>query len=127
MDIQLVGKGIWHTLHLLALHATTTKLKESYVIMVTSLSEHFGCESCKPDFKLYVSQIKKYYFIELGLFKWSVDFHNAVNVKLNKPVIDYNIALLNFKNLVCVNCDQTKDVKIIVPITKSKLNVKSFY
>ena len=133
MDIKIEGRGIWHTLHLLALHATTSKLKEAYITMVTLLADNFGCESCKDDFKNYVSQIRKYYHIEQGMFKWSVDFHNFVNVKLNKPVVEYNDALLKFKNLVCTNCNQeeTKEVKIIVPLssstTKPKLSIKSFH
>lgn len=129
MDITVQGSGIWLTIHLLALHATTKPLKDAYILMMTLLCDNFGCETCKPDFKLYISNIKKYYHVELGLFKWSVDLHNSVNQKLNKPEVSFDTALLKYKNLVCVNCDQQtkKEVKILVPLEQTGFNIKSFY
>lgn len=130
MDIKLEGRGIWFTLHLLALHATTNINKDAYIAMVTLLAENFGCEQCKPDFKMFVAKIKKYYYLDNGLFKWSVEFHNHVNTKLNKSLLSFDEALLKYKNLVCIDCDKPT-VKILVPIndtpTTTNLNIKSFY
>lgn len=132
-DIKIEGRGIWYVIHTLALHANTNPLKESYILTINTLADHFGCETCKPHFKKFIvdNPFKKYWHIkynneDLGFFKWSWELHNFVNKRLNKPILNFEDVLFNYKNMVCHDCH---DNPILVQIKNETptLNLVSYY
>jgi len=118
-NIHIEGRGIWYTIHLLAFHANTDLLKNAFIITIGQLADHFGCETCKVHFKKFITDvpIKPFLPQEYGVFKWTVELHNAINKKLNKPVVKYEDALSSYKNFVCQHCDDKMDgPHILVPV-----------
>ena len=113
-DIKTEGKGIWYVVHTLALHATTEKTKESFQITIHTLCEHFGCETCKVHFKKFIDDNP---LKNQNYFKWTWELHNSVNRKLNKPILSLEDALAIYKNYVCKDCDEPKQILVPIPTT----------
>lgn len=114
MDIHKDGRGIWFVIHTLALNSN----KQTFESMMNTLSDHFGCETCKPHIKKFMENhsFRKYQNIfykneDIGYFKWSWELHNEVNRRLNKPVMAFDETLMMYKNTVCKNCNN-----ILIPI-----------
>ena len=91
--------GIWFAIHNEAKYAIDYPSKLRYISFIKRLSDDFPCLNCKPHFQEYVKKhpFEDYWsrrkmldgqMIEIGLFEWTVDFHNTVNKRLNKPIID---------------------------------------
>ena len=52
------------------------------------------CESCRTEYENEFSRLDALDPKEhMVLFKWSVEFHNRINVKVGKPVVSYEEAL----------------------------------
>ena len=129
-DIKIEGRGIWHTIHTLALYATNESLKNAFVLTMDSLAKNFACEICKPDFNKFINQhpFKNYWNLkqkneEIGLFKWTWELHNTINQKLGKPILSFDDAYNMTKYHVCKNCNKNP---ILIPL-EEKLNLISYY
>jgi len=118
--IKTLGPGIWHVIHTLAYHAHTDQLKESFISTINTLCDHFGCDPCKTHMRLFINAypIKNYRDEQDGLFKWSWEFHNKVNQKLNKPNMSFETALQHYKNYTCQTCTAQKltPAPFLVPV-----------
>jgi hypothetical protein len=44
---------------------------------------------------------------DVGMFKWSFNFHNAVNQRLNKPIMDWSTAYNLYSKAVVTYCTKT--------------------
>lgn len=129
-DIRIEGRGYWSMIHMLAYYAITEPLKQSFLLTINQLSEHFGCEKCRMHLVNYMKivPIKNYWYSERGLFKWTWELHNHVNQRLNKPLITLEDALNRYKNFVCQHCDDdvlqpVQPVQPIQPSIKSSILV----
>lgn len=86
-DPKIIGPGIWVTIHLLAY-----KKDKIFPDYMRFLSESFPCTVCRDHIRKYISA----YPVPTGdneFFKWSWQFHNEVNIRLNKPYTSLNTAL----------------------------------
>ncbi|HSW76385.1 MAG TPA: Erv1/Alr family FAD-linked sulfhydryl oxidase [Candidatus Saccharimonadales bacterium] len=132
-NIKTEGRGIWFVIHTLAYHATTESAKQSFTVMINQLSDHFGCDTCKPDFKKFITDkpLKEYWHQEYGFFKWSWELHNMVNQKLKKPLYHFDHALLKYKSFVCQHCDNNIKNAIIEQVSdvnqSDMFNLLSYY
>lgn len=97
---EIFGPGIWRTLHLLALDANDYGKKTQFIHNVEYILKEIPClKPCREDSLAYLQNnpITKYWNIvdegkDLGMFYWTVDFHNYVNRKLEKPEIPRDLA-----------------------------------
>lgn len=100
-DPDVIGPGVWLSIHLMAMDANTIEKKVAFRDFMYLLSEKFPCEKCRRHIVRYLSvhPIESYYDIiaddgtDIGMFKYSWIFHNAVNTRLGKPYVDWETAL----------------------------------
>jgi hypothetical protein len=117
------GPGTWRTLHVLALDANTYAKKMQYIHIVELILSSIPClDPCREDALAYLQKnpLTKYWNLtangeDVGMFYWSVDFHNWVNRKIGKPEIPRNIAYQFYKypeKFVCKEgCDEKTSSK----------------
>lgn len=95
MESIRYGPGVWFSIHTLALKATDNCGKKIFIDFMDSLTETFPCVKCRNHIRNYINEhpIQKFWNEENGFFKWSWIFHNVVNLRLNKPIMEYSEAL----------------------------------
>lgn len=86
----------WDHIHKKAVKAVTTEQKEEFERYMNYLIYTFPCGRCRPHIKEYLSShpIKSYYNIrengkDIGMARWSWEFHNDVNRRTNKAVVSW--------------------------------------
>lgn len=92
-DPVKLGPGIWFTMHVNAVQATSEALKQAFISNINSLCDNFKCLKCQKHFRNFIDThpFSKYWHIknnngrEIGFFKWTWELHNDVNKMLNKP------------------------------------------
>lgn len=123
MDIGKIGPGIWFKIHSDAIAATTQSLKESFIININALCDGFKCKHCQPHFRKYINEhpIKNYFNIknkngiDIGIFQWTWEFHNAVNLRLGKhqPTLEESYEYFTNNTVgACYECGENKDIII---------------
>jgi hypothetical protein len=111
---ERIGSGIWFVIHLKAKHATTEQTKNEFIDFMYLLSVEFPCNRCRTHIQSYLREhpfepymnLKNNEGEDIGLFKWSWLFHNAVNNRLAKPFVDWETAwgMYDTGREVCTNC-----------------------
>lgn len=99
-DQQTLGPGQWFTIHKMAKRAVTEEKKRRFVDFMNDVCEEMRCNRCKDHMSVYMknnsfSPYWNYHDVDgtqIGMFKWSWIFHNSVNLRLNKPYIDWDTA-----------------------------------
>lgn len=120
--MNIIGPGIWYSIHLKGALATTDYLKDMFEEYINELCDNFPCKKCKKHFREFLDKnpIKNYRNIidkfgeDIGLFKWSWMFHNDVNKRLGKDLIDYELAYqIYYTQLInCERCEELSDVDL---------------
>lgn len=65
--------------------------------ILKELKECLPCPKCKDTYKKYLDRLDAIDLTKsMVLFYWSVDLHNEVNKKLNKPEWSYEMALMRW-------------------------------
>jgi hypothetical protein len=98
-DPKVFGPGIWYIQHIRAKNATTDQLKKDFINEISFMCANLPCLQCKGHCLDYLkaNPVEKFLNInedgvDIGMFKWMWAFHNAVNLRLNKPVLDWKTA-----------------------------------
>ena len=102
-DPQYVGPGVWLVIHQQALLATTPEQQEHFLQLMDELCDKFPCPKCRGHCLQYLEQYPPEDYCQvtvevkgeerpLGLFLWSWNFHNAVNSRLGKRLLDWETA-----------------------------------
>jgi len=109
------GPGLWFMLTIMALHANTSEDEEYFIRNLRLLSNLHPCGECREHMKKYISINPPENFIEFenGLFDYMITFHNTVNKRLGKPIMQYEDALYMYTegltDTVCTaNCSSTQ-------------------
>lgn len=99
---QLWGNHIWYFMHCLA-----EKIKSEYFLeeknniidIIKKISNNLPCPECSDHAN---TLLKKYNFKNINdknqLKKFLYEFHNSINIKLNKPVFNYELLDETYKN-----------------------------
>jgi len=101
------GPGLWTAFHCIAFYSRTKEDQLSAVYAIKLMCRKFPCGTCRNHAKEYLKEhpIEKYIGVKtkdgekLGLFIWTWKFHNAVNHRLDKPIISYEMAYEMYKNI----------------------------
>ena len=99
-DQQALGPGQWYTIHKIAKCATTERKKQFFVEFIDDVCEEMRCGRCKQHMIEYMQQNPFSPFwnmrdrdgSQIGMFKWTWLFHNSVNERLGKPIVDWETA-----------------------------------
>lgn len=99
-DPQVFGPGIWFVIHTMAKWANNEAKKLEFQDFMKKICLELRCDKCSRHCSEYVDKhplapfwnLKESNGEEIGLFKWSVQFHNAVNDRIGKPTMDFKTA-----------------------------------
>lgn len=95
----------WDNIHIRARNAITDDLRKEFENYIEYLTYTFPCPKCRPHIKSYLSShsIKRQSKVEngknVGIAKWSWEFHNDVNKRLKKPIMSWDIFSAKYLNL----------------------------
>lgn len=96
-DPKYIGPGYWASFHIKSSQADTYEKKSETARSIAIDIVNFPCLNCRNHAKDYVRNNPLLPAVrdnkdKLSLFKWTVDFHNAVNLRLGKPMINWEKA-----------------------------------
>ena len=123
-DPDVDARGIWILIHRMAILSTTDDKKAQFINYMTFLSKEFPCEKCRVHIKQFIIENPFYLYMDvtinggtdIGMFKWSYNFHNAVNSRLRKKLVDFNDAYNLYTgdviNVCSSKCDEEKKEEI---------------
>jgi hypothetical protein len=88
---EKIGRGCWFTLHKAAARANSVEKKNIVLGIIDMYSEEFPCENCRGHFNEFIRKHNPRNTLntEDGLFMWTWMCHNAANIRLKKPTLDY--------------------------------------
>lgn len=108
---KYVGPGVWYSIHLKAYEAVDDDSIEDFIEYMNLLALKFPCKNCRQHIKEYIEthpfqdliSMKNSSGRNIGMFKWSWLFHNAVNTRINKQHIDWETAwnMYNKEPVIC--------------------------
>jgi len=125
------GPGTWIIMHIFALVCDSSDNgetdRECFLKFVKKILERLPCKTCRKHSSEYYNQNPPEN--EQELFKWTWKFHNSVNKRLGKDVIEYEDAKNLYENAEvilsengeeCEKCDESwKDGNKEINITVS--------
>lgn len=100
------GPGTWDSLHKYAFNCRTSSQQDEFIRYVKIIFFNLDCKFCldhaiinlaahPPDeWRDYIQQNGPYNGEHMGMFIWSVNFHNVVNGQLKKPAMSQDIAFI---------------------------------
>jgi len=89
---EVIGPGYWVNMHLVARRANTEPAKRAFRDYLRLLAETFPCEKCRLHIQEYLAAhpIERSWTVlttkgeDMGMFKYSWEFHDQVNRRLGK-------------------------------------------
>jgi len=91
------GPGTWYFIHTMARDATSEDKKKLFSHFMNHVSLNLPCKNCQHHCQQYIKSnpLTPYWTImeggkDVGLFKWTWMFHNAVNQRLQKPIVPWS-------------------------------------
>lgn len=93
------GPYLWGFIHTITIidYDNNEEYNKNIKEVLKEIKDCFPCPSCKTTYKLLLERLES---LDLNkpmvLFYWSVDLHNEVNKKLNKPMWTYEMALMKW-------------------------------
>lgn len=110
------GPGIWYIIHKSAYDLKRLDCQDAIIERIKKLVAIFPCEECSSDGLNYIKQnpIERYKNVVdpsgkiVGLFMWTVTFHNYVNEKLKKQIMPYEDAVSLYEARCHDTCDISK-------------------
>lgn len=102
MNNNIWGPSLWHKLHTKSYNYPSNpqeKDKENIYLYFSELGKNIPCDVCKYHYKMNLinKPIIKCLDCKDDLIKWVIDLHNSVNKQLNKPQLNYNQAMKEYK------------------------------
>lgn len=111
--------AVWTIIHIMARRAVTEEQKKEFMNFMYMLSVEFPCGNCRTHIQAYLHEHSFDPFMnmlnekgeDIGLFKWSWIFHNTVNARLHKPIMDWETAwhMYDTGHEICTNCSTSRN------------------
>lgn len=106
------GPGVWHSIHILSMNIETPEQEKDFIRQFKILIDSFGCEHCTNHANNYIKQnpIERYVGKKMpsgkliGMFEYTWIFHNNVNSRTGRKLIDWETAYNMYSNpgsMVC--------------------------
>lgn len=108
-DSKIWGPGVWWNIHILALRANTQEKINEYIDYIKYILPKLPCLTCRNHATEYLKKhpLEEFININEGMFRWSWIFHNEVNVRLGKQIINYYTAINLFEDNESEICTDT--------------------
>ena len=99
-DQQVLGPGQWFTIHKIAKCAINETKKQFFVEFMDDVCEEMRCGRCKLHMTEYMRanpfspfwNLRDRDGTQIGMFKWTWIFHNSVNERIGKQLVDWETA-----------------------------------
>ena len=102
-DPKYIGPGTWNVIHRRAFKAHTHNDQIAFIEFMKDVCYGFPCFVCKGHCTEYIKNHPMEEYIDvpveingeklqIGLFVWSWKFHNAVNARIKKPIMNWDTA-----------------------------------
>lgn len=98
MDQNIWGPGSWLLLHSISFNYTKNK-KTEVLTFLNALSDVLPCRYCRESMKKHMKKLPPNLNSRRDFVTWMIDFHNLVNVSLNKPVITFDEAISIYEKM----------------------------
>ena len=98
MNQKVWGPGTWLLLHSISFNYTTKKKKEVENFLY-SLNEVLPCRYCRESMTKHIKKYPPNLNSRREFVAWMIDFHNLVNVSLDKPVVPFDEAIAIYEKL----------------------------
>ena len=93
---EIFGPGMWYSIHISAIKMG----EEQFLNWVRIIISNIPCLKCKNHATEYLGQNSPELYLNtynqsgdlIGMFKWTWQFHNDVNKRLGKKILDYTTA-----------------------------------
>lgn len=114
---EYIGPGYWAAWHIKSLQADGKEKKSEVARNIAIDIAYFPCMKCRTHAKEYVKSKPLMPAVrsldKLSLFKWTVDFHNAVNLRLGKPMINWQQAekMWSGEGVCLEDCGMDEEIK----------------
>ena len=114
-DAKYLGPGYWASWHIKSIYSDTESKKGEVARNIALDIKNFPCLKCQTHAKYYVSRNPLIKAVKnkdpLSMLKWTVDFHNEVNLRLNKKIFTYEEALKKWNgSMFCTeNCTEDEE------------------
>lgn len=122
-DPKYIGPGTWNVIHRRAAKATMRQEQLQFISFMKDVCYNFPCLVCRGHCTEYINNhpIEDYLDavvdiggqkLPIGLFVWSWKFHNAVNIRIKKPIMSWLTAYnlyLSPKSTICSKTCQGSD------------------
>ncbi len=127
-DAVIIGPGIWYTIHKKAYLAINARSKQEFIDYMMWLREYFPCTKCRNHIIEYIDThpLESQWHLRLsngrdiGMFSWSWLFHNAVNLRLEKPQMPFETAYHLYSDDAIIPCGAGCDEEVVkTPIPRS--------
>lgn len=110
---EKIGPGWWINDHITALGAQTEAEETTFIAQYIRRLENFPCGVCRPHAVAYLASLDIETYrnrftkdgVRIGMFLYTVEFHNAVNIRLGKPTIDPDDAYAMYRDVVPCDSD----------------------
>jgi hypothetical protein len=132
------GPGIWYNIHIHARDATSEDKKKKFKDFIENTISNLPCSTCQEHATTYYKSNPLSHFWtvkengnEIGLLKWTWNFHNTVNNRLKKPYMSWEVAKMLYSpdsgvcTEVCGAEEQSQNTPqtTITPITPSSTSL----
>lgn len=97
-DPTKFGSLMWYLIH----NMSRLLDQDTFILVFNVIIQLIPCDNCKNHSRQYLEQnpIELYKDIYdentselIGMFKWTWKFHNAVNLRLNKSIVNFDVAI----------------------------------
>lgn len=116
-----VGPGVWISSHIIAFYASTRELQTNYCMILRMLYYNFPCSNCRQHAMEYIEKKPPEMAISddpTSLFKWTVDFHNHVNItEKHEAALDWKLLYKKYQENAPEDLGIVKSTK--TPIQKA--------
>jgi FAD-linked sulfhydryl oxidase len=85
LDRDKLGESTWYLVHEIVKHADP-EYDPAFMMLMKTLGVLYPCEQCRDHILEYLGSRR----VEMTE-KWVCEFHNAVNVRLNKTIVDCGV------------------------------------
>jgi len=116
-DPKKIGPGFWSSWHIRTLNYTSKNDQNINKLIIERDIKQFPCMECRGHALEYlVNHPFPKNQSTYSLFKWTVDFHNTVNLRLGKDAIDFEDAkkMWSGENVCLEDCGEEESVEINV-------------
>lgn len=114
-DPNVIGPGMWIWMHTEAFHAKSPEHKENFIRNLRINIKNFRCKDCRDHAMQYIDRNPPELYAKIGvdegredttMFRYTWLFHNTVNKRLGKPIVEWDVAYAMYSNPESMFCDK---------------------